>query len=248
MKMDLNNNMDFVDVLKNKASMIGIDLDEKALSKFEKYKELLIEWNQKMNLTAITDEYQIIMKHFIDCLEIVKYIKNGEKIIDVGTGAGFPGIVIAIYFDDKVSVTLLDALNKRLIFLQEVIDKLRLNNVEIVHGRAEEIAHKTEFRSNFDVVVSRAVANLHVLLEYDVGYCKVNGKLLLMKGDNAEKEIKDAKKAFSILKSKINKVYNYSYKVENEEYTRNILEIIKEEEISEKYPRNYGRITKNPLI
>ena len=152
--------MDFKLSLKEEAKKNGLELTDSMLDKFEIYKDLLLLWNEKINLTAITDEYEIIMKHFIDCLEIVKYIKNGENIIDVGTGAGFPGLVIAIYFEDKVNITLLDALNKRLIFLQEVIEKLHLKNIKIVHGRAEEIPRKQEYRECYDIVVSRAVANL----------------------------------------------------------------------------------------
>ena len=118
MKSEIN----FKEILKEEAKNIGIQLNENQLEKFELYKDLLIEWNEKINLTAITDEYQIIMKHFIDCLEIVKYIEEGTNIVDVGTGAGFPGLVIAIYFEGKVNITLLDALNKRLLFLEEVIN------------------------------------------------------------------------------------------------------------------------------
>ena len=248
MKIDLNGNMDFIATLKEESESIGIALDECALLKFKKYKDLLLEWNQKMNLTAITDEYQILMKHFIDCLEITKYIKKGEKVIDVGTGAGFPGIVIAIFFNSNVEITLLDSLNKRLLFLEEVIKKLDLKNVKIVHGRAEEVARNAEYREQYDVVVSRAVANLHVLLEYDIGYAKINGRLLLMKSGNVEEEIKLATKAMSVLKCKVVKKYEYKYVVNKEEYTRCILEIMKKEKTLEKYPRNYGQITKKPLL
>ena len=248
MKNELNDNINFKERLKEEASNIGLNLDEATLEKFENYKNLLLEWNEKINLTAITDEYQIIMKHFIDCLEIVKYMNKDEKVIDVGTGAGFPGIVIAIYFKNEINITLLDSLNKRLIFLEDVINKLNLKNVEIVHGRAEEIAHKPEYREKYDIAVSRAVANLPTLIEYDVGYIKQNGRLLLMKGNNIENEIKEAENALKILKCKIKKIYKYSYKVGEEEYNRNIIEIIKENKIPDKYPRNYGQITKKPLI
>ena len=156
---------DFINILKKEAKNRNIELTDKALERFELYKNLMLEWNEKMNLTAITDEYQIIMKHFIDCLEITKYMSGNEKVIDVGTGAGFPGIVIAIYFEN-INITLLDSLNKRLIFLEEVVKNLNLKNVNIVHARAEEFAHKDEYRNKYDLVVSRAVANLSNLLEY----------------------------------------------------------------------------------
>lgn len=244
MKSDFDN---FKDTLKYESEKIGITLTDNQLLNFEIYKNLLLEWNEKINLTAITEEYEVIMKHFIDCLEIVKYIKKDSDIIDVGTGAGFPGIVIAIYFEDNINLTLLDALNKRLVFLNEVVEKLQLKNVNIVHGRAEEMANKEAFREKYDVVVSRAVANLAVLLEYDSPYAKVNGKCLLMKGDNVEEEINNAKKALSILNCKILNKHTYSYIVNKEEYKRTILEINKYDTTPIKYPRNYGKIKKNPL-
>lgn len=243
----MKSKINFKEVLKKKAKNIELDLNEKQLNKFELYKNLLIEWNKKINLTAITDEYQIIMKHFIDCLEIVKYIKENTNIIDVGTGAGFPGIVIAIYFEDKIKITLLDALNKRLLFLEDVINKLELKNINLIHGRAEELAHKDEYRSKFDLVVSRAVANLSILLEYDISYLKIGGIALLLKSSNLENEIIESKNAFNILNCKIQNIYEYSYEVENELFTRKVLEIKKIKETPIKYPRNYGKIKKNPL-
>lgn len=248
MKSVYNVDFDFKDVLKKESEKIGILLTEEQLLKFELYKELLLEWNEKINLTAITDEYEIIMKHFIDCLEIVKYIKKGSSIIDVGTGAGFPGIVIAIYFGGDVSITLLDSLNKRLIFLGEVVEKLELKNINIIHGRAEEMSHKEEYREQYDIAVSRAVANLFTLLEYDSPYIKVNGRCLLMKGDKVDIEIQEAKKALEIFKCKIMNNFEYLYKVKEEVYNRNILEIRKENNTPNKYPRNYGKIKKSPLI
>ncbi len=237
----------FINTLKDESEKIGVILTEKQLLNFEIYKDLLLEWNKRMNLTAITEEYEVIMKHFIDCLELVKYIEKNSNIIDVGTGAGFPGIVIAIYFENEIEITLLDALNKRLLFLNEVIEKLQLKNVNIVHGRAEEVANKEEFREKYDIVVSRAVANLSVLLEYDIPYIKVNGKCLLMKGDNVDNEINSVKKALQILNCSIENVYTYKYIVDKEEYKRKIVDIKKYGCTLKKYPRNYGKIKKNPL-
>lgn len=243
MKSEIN----FKEILKEKAKNIGLELNDKQLENFGLYKDLLIEWNEKINLTAITDEYQIIMKHFIDCLEIVKYIEEGTNIVDVGTGAGFPGLVIAIYFEGKVNITLLDALNKRLLFLEDVVNKLQLKNLNLVHGRAEELAHKEEYRNKYDLVVSRAVANLSVLLEYDIAYIKTNGKALLLKSSNLDNEITEAKNALNILNCKINNIYEYSYEVDDELFTRKVLEIQKVKDTPIKYPRNYGKIKKNPL-
>lgn len=237
---------DFISILKKEAKNRNIELTDKALERFELYKNLMLEWNEKMNLTAITDEYQIIMKHFIDCLEITKYMNGNEKVIDVGTGAGFPGIVIAIYFEN-INITLLDSLNKRLIFLEEVVKKLNLKNVNIVHARAEEFAHKDEYRNKYELVVSRAVANLSNLLEYDVGYLKLNGKLLLLKGDNVNDEINTSKNTFNVLGCKIENIYDYEYDVNGEIFNRKVLEIKKLKNTPEKYPRNYGKMKKNPL-
>lgn len=239
--------IDFRETLKEEALKMNIELNDNVLSNLEIYKNLLIDWNEKINLTAITDEYEIIMKHFIDSLEIVKYIDSSKKVIDVGTGAGFPGIVIAIYFEGNLDITLLDALNKRINFLSEVITTLKLDNVTLVHGRAEECAKMKEYRENYDLVVSRAVANLPVLLEYEIPYVKVSGKCLIMKGDNVEQEIEKSKKAFDVLNCKIENKYSYNYTVDKEKYTRVILDIKKNKETNSKFPRNNGQIKKKPL-
>ncbi|MDD3303321.1 MAG: 16S rRNA (guanine(527)-N(7))-methyltransferase RsmG [Clostridia bacterium] len=238
---------EFKDVLREEASKIDINLTEEMLIKFEIYKELLVEWNKKMNLTAITEDYEVIMKHFVDCLEIVKYIHEGQNIVDVGTGAGFPGIVISIYFNSRIKMTLLDAQNKRLLFLEEVIKQLKLQNIEIVQGRAEELAHKDEYRQQYDIVVSRAVANLSTLLEFDSAYIKVGGKCLFLKGENVNIEIKEAKKAFDILHCELDNQYTYTYNIKGESYDRRVLSIKKIANTPPNYPRNNGQIKKNPL-
>lgn len=239
--------VEFKEILKKEALNSGIELSQEQLEKFRIYKDLLVEWNQKMNLTAITTDYDVIMKHFVDCLEVVKYIEKKSKIIDVGTGAGFPGIVISIFFNEDIQITLLDSLNKRLIFLKEVVNKLKLKNIEIVHARAEEYVQDEKIRESYDAVVSRAVAPLNILLEYDIPYLKVGKKALFLKGDNVKEEIETSKKALSILRSEIFNVYSYSYVVNEEKYNRNILEIIKNDTVSKKYPRSYGKIKKQPL-
>lgn len=239
--------INFKETLKEEANKINISLNDNILNQLELYKNILLEWNEKINLTAITDDYEFIMKHFIDSLEIVKYIDSSKKVIDVGTGAGFPGIVIAIYFEGKLNITLLDALNKRINFLQEVINMLKLSNITLVHGRAEECAKMKEYREKYDTVVSRAVANLPVLLEYEIPYVKIDGNCLIMKGDNVDVEIEKANKAFGILNCKIINRYKYNYTVNEEMYNRVILDIKKTRETSNKYPRNNGQIKKNPL-
>ena len=239
---------EFINTLMEECKKQNIELDENKAKALKEYKDLLVEWNEKMNLTAITEDYEVIIKHFVDCLECTHLITDEKKIIDVGTGAGFPGMVLAIYYP-QIEFTLLDGLNKRLIFLEEVINKLELKNVKIVHARAEEAARNEDFFESFDAVVSRAVANLPVLLEYTSPYIKVNGKCIVMKGDNAQEELELAKNAMNILKLKNvkEKEYKYSYKIDNEEYNRTILYIEKMGNTPNKYPRNYGQIKKKAL-
>ena len=239
---------EFINTLMEECKKQNIELDENKAKALKEYKDLLVEWNEKMNLTAITEDYEVIIKHFVDCLECTHLITDEKKIIDVGTGAGFPGMVLAIYYP-QIEFTLLDGLNKRLIFLEEVINKLELKNVKIVHARAEEAARNEDFFESFDAVVSRAVANLPVLLEYTSPYVKVNGKCIVMKGDNVQEELELAKNAMNILKLKNvkEKEYKYSYKIDNEEYNRTILYIEKIGNTPNKYPRNYGQIKKKAL-
>lgn len=239
---------EFIDTLIEECKKQNIELDKEKAEALKIYKELLVEWNERMNLTAITQDYEVIIKHFVDCLECTHLITDEKKIIDVGTGAGFPGMVLAIYYP-QIQFTLLDGLNKRLIFLEEVVNKLRLENVKIVHARAEEAARNEEFFEQYDAVVSRAVANLPVLLEYTSPYVKVNGKCIVMKGDNAKEELEISKNAMNILKLKndSSKEYKYSYKIDNEEYNRTILYINKIGNTPNKYPRNYGQIKKKSL-
>ena len=239
---------EFITTLIQECKKQNIELDEGKAKALKEYKELLVEWNEKMNLTAITEDYEVIVKHFVDCLECTHLITNEKKIIDVGTGAGFPGMPLAIYYP-QIEFTLLDGLNKRLIFLEEVVNKLGLKNVKIVHARAEEAARNEEYFESFDAVVSRAVANLPVLLEYTSPYVKVNGKCIVMKGDNAKEELNLAKNAMNILKLKNieNKEYKYSYTIDNEEYNRTIFYIEKVGNTPNKYPRNYGQIKKKAL-
>lgn len=239
---------EFIKTLIQECKKQNIELDENKAKALKEYKELLVEWNEKMNLTAITEDYEVIIKHFVDCLECTHLITDEKKIIDVGTGAGFPGMVLAIYYP-QIDFTLLDGLNKRLIFLEEVVNKLGLKNVKIVHARAEEAARNEEYFETFDAVVSRAVANLPVLLEYTSPYIKVNGKCIVMKGDNAKEELDLAKNAMNILKLRNidNKEYKYSYTINDEEYNRTIFYIEKVGNTPNKYPRNYGQIKKKAL-
>ena len=165
----------------------------------------LLEWNEKINLTAIKDEKEFVVKHFIDSLTIANLVSDNAKVIDIGTGAGFPGIPLKIV-KDSIEITLVDSVNKKVMVLQDVINKLGLKNIDAIHTRAEDIAHKTEYRDCFDIATSRAVSNLTTLVEYLLPFVKVGGKVLCMKGPNCDVEIQDAKKA--ILNYEVMKVIN----------------------------------------
>ena len=239
--MELN---EFCKEIEKKSSKIDINLDNEICNKLYNYMNLLLEWNEKINLTAITDEKEIILKHFIDSFTINKFINSGDKMLDIGTGAGFPGLPIKI-IRPEVDVFLMDSLNKRINFLNEVIELLQLKNIEAFHSRAEEMAKNNKFREKFDVVTSRAVAKLNILLEYMLPYTKVNGKCLCMKGPNIEKEIKEAEKALKILGGEIEKIEKIILPDSNIE--RKIIIIRKKSATPLKYPRKAGMPTKEPL-
>lgn len=222
----------------------NLELDEKKIIKFYKYMNLLKEWNEKINLTAITEPKEVIIKHFIDCLTISKNIENGAKIIDVGTGAGFPGIPLKIY-NETLNLTLLDSLNKRTIFLKEVIECLELKNVEIIHGRAEDFAQEKSYRECYDYAVSRAVAPLNILLEYLVPYIKIKGKVIAMKGSNAVDEIKDSANALKLLESKV--ITEEKILLPENSGERYIIIVEKMNKTNKIYPRKAGIPKKNPL-
>lgn len=240
--MDYNQ---FSDKLISIGKQINVDINEEQANKFYKYMELLLEWNEKMNLTAITEPDEVILKHFIDSITVEKYINKEAKIIDVGTGAGFPGIPLSIIRND-LNITLMDSLNKRIKFLDEVIEKNNLINVDTVHSRAEELARNTDYREKFDVATSRAVASLNVLLEYMVPFIKVGGYCICMKGSNVDEELNNAKKALDVLNCKVEKVERFN--LPGSDYGRNIIIIKKIGETSKKYPRKPGTPAKEPLI
>lgn len=223
---------------------INIKLNDEQIEKFYKYMNLLIDWNKKINLTAITEPKEIIVKHFIDSLTINKYINNNQTIIDVGTGAGFPGIPISIVRED-CKIVLMDSLNKRINFLNDVKDKLNLQNVETIHSRAEELGQNSDYREKFDIAVSRAVAPLNILSEYLLPFVKVDGCALCMKGANIEEELKSSENAIKILSGKL--VYIDEFMLPNSEFNRNIIAIKKVSSLSKKYPRKSGTPSKEPL-
>ena len=235
---------EFSQIIKENMSKIDIELNNVQIKQFFSYMNLLIEWNKKINLTAIIEPKEIIIKHFVDCGTIFKYIEEKDNVIDVGTGAGFPGIPIKI-LNNKINITLVDSLNKRINFLSEVINELELKNVKVIHGRAEDLAQNKEYREKYDKAVSRAVANLSTLSEYDLPFVKINGKMIAMKGFEIEEELGNAKKAIEILGGKIEKVEKFS--LIDTENKRSIVLINKLKSTPRQYPRKAGRPSKEPI-
>ena len=231
--------------------------DEKVLSGLGKYYELLLEWNEKINLTAITEEDEVYTKHFEDSLAIVN-IRNeisdliGKDIFtdeislaDIGTGAGFPGLVIAVAFKN-IRVTLVDSLNKRVDFLNEVISSLGIDNAVAIHSRAEDLARDPGYRENFDIAVSRAVARLNLLSEYCLPFVRQGGLFIPYKSGDSKEEIKEAENAVNILGGEITGIKDF--KLPQTDIERSLILIKKIENTPEKYPRPAGKASKKPLI
>ena len=235
---------DFFKEMQEKSTALGVRFFMEQAEQFFEYMNLLIEWNEKMNLTAITEPTEIIEKHFIDSLTILNKIDNNQKVVDVGTGAGFPGIPLSI-MNPTLKITLVDSLNKRLIFLQEVVAKLNLKNIEIVHARAEEFGQNKKYRENFDIATSRAVANLSTLSEYLIPLVKVGGKVISMKASEAQEEINQAQKAIDVLGGKINKIEEFN--LPQSDIGRTIIIIDKQKHTPGRYPRKPGTPTKEPI-
>lgn len=223
---------------------LNINLSKEQIKQFYDYMNLLIEWNKVMNLTGIIDPKEIIIKHFIDSLTVLSKIKEKDTIIDVGTGAGFPGIPIKIALPET-KVVLLDSLNKRINFLNEVIERLKLKNIETIHERAEELGRNKKHREKYDVAIARAVAPLNILLEYLMPFVKINGKCLCMKGSNIKDEIENSKNAIKVLNGVL--VEDEIFFIPKTDINRTIIEIKKNKEVSNVYPRKAGTPSKKPL-
>ena len=234
----------FEEEMSKKSKILGVRFSVDQIEQFYKYMNLLIEWNEKMNLTAITEPKEIILKHFIDSITILKYIDDNSKLVDVGTGAGFPGVPLSI-MNPTLKITLVDSLNKRLIFLQEVVKELNLKNIEIVHARAEEFGQNKNYREKFDIATSRAVANLATLSEYLVPLVKIGGKIISMKASNAKEEINDAQKAIEVLGGKIEKIEEFD--LPESDIGRTIIIIDKNKCTPAIYPRKAGTPAKEPI-
>lgn len=235
---------EFKDVLLKTLSEFHIDTDEIAVERLCVYDDLLLEWNRVMNLTGLTEPRDVALKHFIDSLMLLQYcdIPQGASVIDVGTGAGFPGMVLAIARQD-LQITLLDSLQKRLSFLEAVRDTLRITNVTTVHSRAEDGA-RTELRDSFDCAVARAVAPMNVLCEYCLPYVKVGGHFLAMKGRSAAEELAEARNAVDLLGGQIVRKEIFTL---GEAGERGIIAIRKISPTPDAYPRKSKQIQKKPL-
>lgn len=237
--------MDIKEILKSATADFKIQLNNLQLTQLEKYFELLVEWNEKINLTAITDAEGVAIKHFADSLTLFNYVDVPEnsRVIDVGTGAGFPGIVLKIARPD-IKLTLLDSLNKRLVFLDNILTEIGLS-AQLIHSRAEDGGQNIDLRESYDFVVSRAVAQLNVLSEYCLPYARLGGSFVALKGPDADNEISNAKRAVQILGGKIKNTYNFF--LPNKGGERSIIVIEKNQPTPDKYPRNSGKIKAKPL-
>lgn len=234
-----------IDYFKESLSSLGIEISPQQLEQFMLYYELLIEKNKVMNLTAITDLKEVLCKHFIDSLTLVKvYSLSNERLIDIGTGAGFPGIPLKIIYPE-IDITLFDSLKKRLNFLDEVIEKLKLTGISTLHGRAEDYGRDNNYREKYDICVSRAVAKLPVLLELCIPFIKTGGYFISYKSGNIDEEIDISKNALKLLKSEISR--KESFVLPGTDIHRSLLQLKKTATTVKGYPRAAGKIDKNPL-
>jgi len=231
-------------IMQTNLKELNIELSDLQLKQFYNYMNILLEWNKFMNLTGITEPEEVITKHFVDSLTVLDKIDKNASVIDVGTGAGFPGIPIKIALPET-KVVLLDSLNKRIKFLNEVIEKLELEDIETIHGRAEEYGKNKNHREKYDTAIARAVAPLNILLEYLMPFVKVNGKCLCMKGSSSEEEIENSKNAVKVLGGKIVKTEDFY--IPNTDIKRRIVQVNKIKETNNNYPRKAGTPSKEPL-
>lgn len=232
------------DTFKRELEKLGISISEEQLEQFISYYEMLIEKNKVMNLTAITDFDEVIEKHFIDSLNLFRFanLKADKTIIDMGTGAGFPGIPLKIAFPN-LKITLADSLNKRILFLNDVISELGLTDIDTVHGRAEDLAKDKIYRENYDICVSRAVANLSTLSEYCLPFVKIGGQFISYKSGDCDDEITNAKSAIFLLGGRLNQIQKF----EMNDNSRSFVIIDKVNGTSKQYPRKAGLPSKKPL-
>lgn len=236
-----------IDTLKYGLNDLNIDLDQDQQDDFKEYKRLLQEWNEKIDITTIIEDKEVDIKHFLDSLTLVDtdlFEEEGTKVIDIGTGGGFPGVPLKIYNND-LDVTLMDSLNKRITFLNDVIDKLELDGIEAIHGRAEELSRTKEYREQYDIAVSRAVASLDTLAEYCIPFVKVGGYFVSMKGPDFEDELANSIKAIETLGGMV--VDSYNITIPESDIQHSIIVIEKVKPTPKIYPRGGGKPRKKPL-
>ncbi|MBO5398274.1 MAG: 16S rRNA (guanine(527)-N(7))-methyltransferase RsmG [Clostridia bacterium] len=221
----------------------NINIESVDIEKFYNYMLGIIDWNDKINVTAITDKKEFLVKHFIDSLTISRFVEDGKRLIDIGTGAGFPGIPLKIAYPN-MQVTLIDSVNKKLNVIREVSNNIKLDKLEIIHSRAEDLANNPKYREQYDYVTTRAVSNLSTISEYMIPFLKIGGKAICMKGPNYEEELKEAEKAINILGGKIERIENLLISGEIE---RNIIIISKIKSTPNKYPRGQGKPLREPI-
>ena len=229
----------FISELKN----YNIDIDDKQIEQFYIYMKKILDWNEKVNLTAIKNEDEFIVKHFVDSLTVSRYVVNSKSLIDIGTGAGFPGIPLKI-INENLKVTLIDSVNKKLNVIKNINNELNLKDLEIIHTRAEDLAIKKDYRECYDIATTRAVSNLTTILEYMLPFVKIGGYAICMKGPNFKEELKDSKKAIEILGGQFEKIESLNV---GNELERNIIIIKKVKQTPNKYPRGQGKPLKEPI-
>lgn len=234
------------DLIREGAHELAISLTQKQLDQLKEYKDILLEVNKSMNLTAITEDREFIIKHFFDSFTLTRVydFKRVDSILDIGTGAGLPGMVLKILYP-QISFVLVDSLNKRIEFLKDVVESLHLEKIKCIHGRAEKLGQDPFYRESFDIVVSRAVANLAVLSEYCLPFVNVNRCFLCLKGPKYKEELKESQGAITKLGGKLEKIEKI--KVPFSDITHYILRIRKIKHTPTKYPRKPGKPTKNPI-
>ena len=238
--------MELEDILRDGSKELNIEITDNQIDQLIKYKDILLEWNEKMNLTAIEEEREVMIKHFLDSLSCIqtKYLKSEGKMIDVGTGAGFPGVPLKIALPN-IELTLLDSLKKRIGFLEEVCRENNLSNVEFVHGRAEDVGQNKAYREKYDYAVSRAVASLNVLVEYCLPFVKIGGYFICQKGPGLIEELPEAKNAIKLLGGQV--VDQIAVTLPFSDIMHHILVIKKIKQTPSKYPRKAGKPSKEPI-
>lgn len=239
--MDLK---EFEVFFENELKKNNLKLEKSQYEKYYIYMKNILEWNTKINVTAVRDEESFIIKHFIDSLMISNYVNSDVKVIDIGTGAGFPGIPLKL-FNEKIEITLVDSINKKLNVIRESIKEMNLDKIDIIHSRAEDLAIKEEYRENYDIATTRAVSNLSTILEYMMPFIKVGGYAVCMKGPNYNDELNNAKNAIKILGGKLESIENFNI---NTEYERNVIVIRKIEKTPKRYPRSGNKPLKEPIL